>query len=300
MRVFLTGGTGFIGKRLVQALVERGDECVVVTRSGKNPWSTELVRVVEANPALAGDWQGYLSGVDAVINLAGERIVDPPRRWTPNRKKRLRESRVNTTANIVDAIRAATATPALLVSGSAIGFYGPRGDARVDESVGPGSDFLATLARDWEQAATAANDVVPVALLRTGIVLGRKGGALASLVPAFKVGLGGPWGDGNQWWSWIHIEDEVGLILMLLDRKLDGAVNLTAPNPVTVDEFAESLGKALRRPAWIRTPAVFLRTGLGEGASALLDLQRVNPTRVLECGYEFRFPTLAEALKDLV
>lgn len=299
MRVFLTGGTGFIGARLVQALVERGDECVVLSRSATNPWNNDLVRVVRANPSLPGDWQASLSGVDAVINLAGERIVDPPKRWTSTRKKRLRDSRVSTTANIVEGIREAGTRPSLFLSGSAIGYYGPRGDTLIDESMGRGADFLAELAHDWEQAALAATDIISVALLRTGIVLGRKAGALASLLPSFKFGLGGPWGSGRQWWSWIHIEDEIGLILLLLDRKFDGIFNLTAPNPVTVNEFATTLGTTLRRPALIRTPAFLLRAGLGEGASALLDLQRVIPKRALECGYEFKFPTLEGALADL-
>jgi uncharacterized protein (TIGR01777 family) len=298
--VFLTGGTGFIGRNLVQALIDRGDECVVATRSGKNPWSSERVEVHKADPSKSGDWQARVSGVDAIINLAGERIVDPPRRWTPSRKKQLRSSRVNTTANIVDAIRDAKSTPALLISGSAIGYYGPRGDDDVTESDGPGTDFLASICKEWEDKATAARDVLPVAILRTGIVLGRDGGALDSLLPSFKMGVGGPWGDGRQWWSWIHMDDEIGLILKILDGRLEGAFNLTAPNPVTVDRFAKSLGKALHRPAWLRAPASILRAGLGEGAAALLDLQKVLPARAIEVGYEFRFPKLEPALRNLV
>ena len=300
VRVFLTGGTGFIGRNLVQALIDRGDECVVATRSGRNLWSSERVKVHKADPSKPGEWQERISGVDAVINLAGERIVDPPRRWTPTRKKQLRSSRVNTTANIVDAIRSAKSPPGCFISGSAIGYYGPRGNDEVTESDGPGTDFLASLAREWEENATAAEDVVPVSLLRTGIVLGRKGGALDSLLPSFKMGVGGPWGDGRQWWSWIHMDDEIGLILMILDSALDGAFNLTAPNPVTVNHFAKSLGKALHKPAWLRAPAAILRAGLGEGAAALLDLQRVLPARAIELGYEFRFPELEPALNDLV
>jgi len=300
MRVFLTGGSGFIGALLVDALVKRGDECVVVSRSGKNPWKTSLVRVVRADPSIAGDWQDLIGGTDAVINLAGERIVDPPLAWTSARKQKLRASRLSTTRNIVDGIRRANTPPSLFLSGSAIGYYGPRGDALVDESAEPGNDFLARLAYDWEEAATSAADVVPVTLLRTGIVLGKAGGALASLLPPFKLGLGGPWGTGLQWWSWIHISDEIGLILMLLDRRLEGPFNLTAPQPVTVNEFAAALGKVLRRPALIRVPGFLLRAGLGEAASALLDLQRVRPKRGLECGYQFEFPTIAGALEDLL
>jgi len=300
MRVLLTGGTGLIGAQLVRALVKRGDDCLVVSRSATNPWNTDLVQIVQADPTLAGQWQELLSDVDTVINLAGERIVDPPRRWTAGRKQRLRESRLSTTKNIVDGIRKAKTPPSLFLSGSAIGYYGPRGDVLVNESMDPGRDFLATLANDWEQAAKAAEDMVPVTLLRTGIVLSATGGALASLLPSFKVGLGGPWGNGKQWWSWIHIADEIGLILMLLDRRLYGPFNITAPQPVTVNEFATALGKVLHRPARIRAPTLLLRAGLGEGASALLDLQRVDPKKALECGYLFLFPTLADALEDLL
>ena len=300
MRLFLTGGTGFVGERLVRALVARGDECFVVSRSGKDLWANDLVTVLKADPTKSGDWQKSLSGIDAVINLAGERIVDPPKRWTSARKQSLRDSRILTTENIVTGLRNADAPPSLFLSGSAIGYYGPCGDTVVDESAGPGDDFLATLAHDWEQAALEVKDFVDVTLLRTGIVLGKGGGALESLLPPFRLGFGGPWGDGRQWWSWIHIEDEVGLILFVLDKKLEGAINLTAPNPVTVDEFASGLGKALKRPAWIRTPAIALRAGLGEASSALLELQRVIPKRALDAGYEFRFPTLATALREIV
>jgi len=300
MRIFLTGGTGFIGSRLVRYLIKRGDECVVVTRAGQNRWNSELVDVVRADPAIAGDWQENISGVDAVINLAGERIVDPPRRWTRDRKKQLRNSRIDTTKNVVDGILNASAAPTVFLSSSAIGYYGPRGDDEVDETTGPGDDFLAVLASEWEEAAQPAKPKVPVTLLRTGIVLGTKGGALASLLPPFKAGLGGPWGSGRQWWSWIHIADQIGLTIFLMDKKLNGPFNLTAPNPVTVNEFSSALGKTLRRPDVFRVPEFALKAGLGEAAAALLDLQRVVPRRALEAGYEFKFPQVRAALKDLL
>jgi uncharacterized protein (TIGR01777 family) len=257
------------------------------------------VRVIQADPTRPGPWLGEIERHDAVVNLAGERIIDPPRRWTRARKQRLWESRVSTTENIVTAIRAAERRPTL-VSGSAIGFYGDRGDVIVDEDGPAGSDFLGRLASAWEAAACGAQAVTRVTLLRIGIVLGPGGGALAPLLRLFRLGLGGPWGSGRQWWSWIHLTDAVGLILMTLDREVAGAINLTAPNPVTVNEFAAVLGGALRRPAILRVPAVATRLAFGEAAAALLNLQRVIPRRALALGYSYRFPSLPEALRDVV
>jgi uncharacterized protein (TIGR01777 family) len=300
MRVLVTGGTGFIGTHLVRALIERGDECVVVSRSGRDQWHSESVRLLQADPATSGQWQNDIAGTDAVINLAGERIFDPLHRWTNERKQILTTSRVTVTRNVVDGIRGSQLRPRLLLNGSAIGFYGPRGDETLDESSGSGRDFLATLAKEWEAAALEAQDIVAVSLLRTGIVLGSDGGALKPLLGLFKTGLGGPWGNGRQWWSWIHVVDQIGLTLFALDRGLSGPINLTAPNPVTVNELACQLGRALHRPALLRAPEFALRAALGEGAAALFDLQKVMPKRALESGYEFRFPDVAQALQDLI
>jgi uncharacterized protein (TIGR01777 family) len=300
MHVFVTGGTGFIGTHLVRALVDRGDTCTVISRSGRDRWLHSSVSVIKADPVSPGAWQEAVSGAEGVINLAGERIFELSRRWTQARKNVLRASRVTVTRNVVQAVRSARERPAVLLSGSAIGYYGARGDDTVDESADPGNDFLANLAAEWESAALELADSMPVVLLRTGIVLGRHGGALQPLVTLFKTGLGGPWGNGGQWWSWIHLADQVGLILFALDQRLSGAVNLTAPNPVTVNEFARLLGKALRRPALLRAPEFVMRTALGEAATALFDLQRVVPRRALEAGYDFRFQSLAPALVDLV
>ncbi len=300
MRIFLTGATGFIGTPLVRALYERGDECVVVSRSGRDPWRNERVRVIEADPVILGTWRDQLSGVDVVVNLAGERIVDPPRRWTVERKHRLFESRVATTRNLATAIRTTRHRPSVFVSGSAIGYYGARGDDALDESSGPGEDFLAKLAVQWEEAALEIEDVLSVATLRTGIVLGANGGALAPLLSLFRLGLGGPWGHGRQWWSWIHLADQVALILFVIDERLSGPINLTAPNPVTLNDFAAALGAALRRPAMLRAPKFLMRLALGEAAATLFDLQRVLPKRALEIGYRFEFATISQALDDLL
>jgi len=299
MQVFITGGTGFIGTHLVQALINRGDSCTVVSRSGRDRWHHPSVRVIKADPLSPGAWQQAISGASAVINLAGERIFQLSRRWTEARKSILRASRVNVTRNVAQAVRNARDRPAILLSASAIGYYGARGDDILDESADPGSDFLATLAAEWESVALEVADSVPVVLLRSGIVLGRDGGALPPLVTLFQTGLGGPWGDGRQWWSWIHLVDQVGLMLFALDRRLSGAVNLTAPNPVTVNEFARTLGHALRRPALLRAPEFVMRAALGDSATALFDLQRVVPNRALEAGYDFRFPSLSPALVNL-
>jgi uncharacterized protein (TIGR01777 family) len=300
MRIFVTGGTGFIGANLVRALADRGDECVVLSRSGRDPWRHDLIRVIQGNAADPGDWQREVEQVDAVVNLAGERIVDPKHRWTLARKRLLKDSRINVTENVVAAIRDATSPPSILLSGSAIGFYGSRASEILDESDSAGGDFLATLSWEWERAARRAEAVTRVTLLRTGMVLGRGGGMLDALLPVFRRGLGGPWGSGDQWLSWIHMADQVGVMLFALDHDLGGPVNVTAPRPVTVTEFAATLGRSLGKRAILPAPAIALRLGLGQAASALLDSQRVVPRKALGSGYEFQFPELDRALGDLV
>jgi len=300
MRVLLTGATGFIGSALVRALVERGDTCTVISRSGRSVWPDLDVRMVSADPRVAGPWQDDVGQADAVVNLAGERIMDPPRRWTAERKRRLWVSRVTTTERVAAAIKAAPRPPGVLVSASAVGYYGDRGDALVHETTPAGKDFLGRLAHEWETAARGAEDVTRVTLLRTGIVLGRGGGALAPLLPLFRAGLGGPWGSGRQWWSWIHLADQVGVMLLALDTDLSGPVNATAPNPVTVNDLARALGHALHRPAVMRAPGWALRLGLGEAAGALLASQRAVPGRALAAGYAFRYENVNDALADVV
>ncbi len=299
MKVFLTGATGFIGTYLVRALLDRGDQCTVVSRASRNLWADARVTVVRADPTRPGDWQRAVAGADAVVNLAGERIVHPLYRWTANRKARLVTSRVETTRQVVAAIRSASPRPRVLVSGSAIGFYGPRGDDILDESAPSGRDFLADLAVEWERAAREASDTTRVVLFRTGIVLASGAPAVAPLIPMFRIGLGGSWGNGKGWWSWIHIADLVGLALLAIDGSVTGPLNVTAPNSVTVDDFADTLGAVFRRPVLFRMPAIGLRLALGEGADVLLHLQRAVPAQALAAGYRFRFPTLREALEDL-
>ena len=299
MRVFLTGGTGFIGAHLIRALRQRGDECVVVSRGGSEALAEMGVRVIRADPTAPGPWQEAIDGCDAVVNLAGAKIVDPPHRWTAARKRELRSSRIETTRCVVEAIAGAARRPAVLVSASAIGYYGPRGDDILDESQPAGTDFLASLAAEWEAAAEPAQAHLRVTMLRGGLALGADGGVLAAMTPIFKLGLGGPWGDGLEWWSWIHVEDQVRLTLFALDGTLEGPVNATAPHPVTVRDFVHALGHALHRPAVARVPEFAVRAALGEAADALLRLQRVVPTKALDAGFEFRFDTLDAALGDI-
>lgn len=300
MRVVLTGGTGFIGRRLVRKLLDAGAGCVVVSRSERNPWKRGDVRVVLGDPTQPGAWQAEVERAEAVVNLAGETLVDPLRRWTGDRKRRIRNSRIETTRNIVHAIQRTTSPPSVLVSSSAVGYYGDRGDQILDESAPPGDDFLAHLSVEWEEAARVAEQVTRVVLLRTGMVLADGGGVLDRLVPLFEFFLGGPWGSGRQWWPWIHMADEIGLIQFAMERDISGPLNLTAPNPVTVGDFATALGDALRRPSVAKAPAFALRLALGEAADALLASLRVIPRRAQESGYAFEFPTLKEALADVV
>lgn len=300
MKVFLTGGTGFIGRRVVAALVTRGDTCVVVSRRIDSPWLPRGLEVIRADTNRPGPWQTALAACDAVVNLAGVPIVDPPHRWTDAQKRLIRESRIETTHAVVDAIRQAASRPAVLVSASGADYYGSRGDRQLDETASPGEGFLARLCIDWEEAARGAADVTRVTLLRSSIVLGAEGGALPKLLMPFKLGVGGPWGSGGQWWPWIHAEDEVGLILLALDRELPGAVNAAAPTPVTVDEFAKTLASVLSRPALARMPEFAMRLALGEAADALLSSKRLIPRRALDVGYTFRFPELRGALEDAV
>ncbi len=299
MHVFFTGATGFIGRHLVRALLERGDRCTVVSRTGRNPWGDQRVTIVTGDPTQPGPWQRAVAGADAVVNLAGERLVRPLRRWTRTRKAVLAASRVEAARQVVAAVRGAQPRPRVLVSGSAIGYYGARGDDALDEGAVAGDDFIAQMVLAWERAAREASDVTRVALIRTGMVLASDAPVIAPLVPLFKLGLGGSWDDGKGWWSWIHVADLVGLMQLALDQALDGPLNATAPNPVTVDQFADELGRVFHRPVLFRMPAIGLRLAMGEAADPLLHLQRVVPARALGAGYRFRFPTLREALQDI-
>ncbi len=296
MKLVITGGTGLIGRALCRALEAAGQEGGVLTRSAPRSASGRG-RFVVWQPPSAGPWERELDGADGLINLAGESVAAA--RWTPAQKQRLIDSRLSVTRALVGAISKARCKPAVLISASAVGYYGPRGDDVIREHDAPGEDFLAKVCHQWEAAAYAARGHgVRVACLRIGLVLARDGGALARMLPAFRLGLGGPLGNGRQWVSWIHRDDLIGLIRWVLkEPRASGALNATAPNPVTMREFATSLGRALHRPALAPVPAWMLRLMLGEMADMLLTGQQAIPEVALNLRFIFRYPMLSGALE---
>ncbi|HEX4804467.1 MAG TPA: TIGR01777 family oxidoreductase [Conexibacter sp.] len=301
MRVTLTGATGLIGARLVATLARRGDEVTVLSRDpararerlGSGIHAERWDALHEPAPASA------LAGRDAVVHLAGEPVAQ---RWSAAAKERIRTSRESGTANLVAGLRGAEPRPAALVSASAVGYYGPRGDEEVAESEPPGDDFLAQVCVAWERAALAAAELgMRVAIVRTGIVLDAHGGALAKMLPPFRAGAGGPVAGGRQWMPWIHVDDLVGLYVAALDGADDGwsgPLNGSAPQPVTNRDFSKALGRALHRPALAPVPGLALRALYGEMAEIVTTGQRAVPARPLALGYRFRHAELDEALRS--
>jgi len=301
MRVLVTGGTGFVGRALIPALGRDGHAVVAWARSvgrtrGLLGPAVDLVDAKGGGDALAA----ALGSCDAVVNLAGEPILGG--RWTPARKALLRESRVQFTEDLVRAWARATRPPRVLVSGSAVGYYGDRGAERLDETSARGEDFLATLCEQWEFAARGAEARgARVVLLRTGVVLGRDGGALAQMLPPFRFGAGGPVGSGRQYMPWIHLDDLIGIVrTALIDDAIRGPINGVAPNPVTSREFAGALGRALRRPAMLPMPSLALRAVFGEAATVLLASQRVEPAALRAREFRWAHRTIDSALTDIV
>jgi hypothetical protein len=291
MRVAVSGASGLIGRALTGALRARGDQVTALgRRSGDLVWDT----AGGPPPAAA------VEGVDAFVHLAGEPVAAG--RWSESRKRRIRDSRVVGTRHAVEGLRAAAARPGTFVCASAVGYYGDRGDEPLDERSPPGDDFLARVCLEWEaEAGRAAELGVRVVNLRSGIVLASDGGALPRLALPFRFFVGGPLGSGRQWMPWIHLSDEVGLILHQLDRpSVSGAIDLVAPNPVRNRVFAHTLGRVLGRPAIFRVPRTVLRVVLGELADSLLASQRVQPAVAEATGYRFRFAELEPALRDLL
>lgn len=290
MRVTIAGGSGLLGQALIKRLQAEGASVAVLTRhprrSGDVEWNPEQRNAT---------WIEPVSGADVVVNLAGESIAGG--RWTPARKAALRDSRLTVTKALTTVLESAPRPPVFL-SGSAVGYYGTPGDVELTEESRPGIDFLATLCRDWEAAASAAAKVTRVVLLRTGVVLSAEGGALPELARPFWFFVGGPVGSGRQYISWIHIDDWVAMTVWLMRHpKASGPFNVTAPQPVTNATMAHALGRTIRRPSLVRTPALPVRLALGEMAdAAVLNGQRVIPARARAAGFEFTYQTLEPAL----
>ncbi|HGF0770469.1 TPA: TIGR01777 family oxidoreductase [Kluyvera georgiana] len=296
MRILLTGGTGLIGRHLVSRLLTLGHTVCVVTRSPEKARQMLDARV-EIWPGLQN--VSTLDGVDAVVNLAGEPIAD--KRWTHAQKQKLCDSRWAITQRISELIQASESPPAVLISGSATGYYGDLGEVVVTEEEPPHNEFTHKLCARWEQIASSAqSDRTRVCLLRTGVVLARDGGILGKMVPPFKLGLGGPIGNGRQYLAWIHIDDMVNGILWLLNNDLRGPFNMVSPYPVRNEQFSHALGQALNRPAFLRVPATAIRLLMGESSVLVLGGQRALPKRLEAAGFTFRWYDLDEALANIL
>ncbi len=301
MKIFVAGGTGFVGRYVTRRLSESGHEVFILTRSQVRakesvPWAT----IIEGDPKKPGEWQQKAAESDAAINLAGSSIFTV---WTDSARKSILDSRILTTRYLVNAL-IASGKEKILINASAVGYYGSRMDDEIlDEDAPHGDEFMSQICVQWEdEAKKAARPGNRVALCRFGIVLGRGGGALAKMLPAFRFMLGGSIGSGRQWMSWIHQEDLFNIFSLLLsDKEISGPVNSVAPNPVRNAEFANILARTLSRPVLLpAAPAFLLRTLLGEFANVVLKGQRVIPKKLMETGFSFRFPTLQQALEDLL
>ncbi|MBI1729206.1 TIGR01777 family protein [Candidatus Acetothermia bacterium] len=301
MKILLTGATGFIGSRLCEALAGHGHLLVALSRdpvsAQKNiPQLTKAYLWAEPEKTLPP--AAALDGVDAVIHLAGESVSG---RWTQAKKRAIRESRILGTRHLVQQISNVKNRPKVMISASAIGYYGDRGNEALNVKSGSQSDFLAQVCQEWEREASRAKESgLRVAHVRIGVVLGPNGGALSAMLLPFKLGLGGPMGSGKQWWSWIHRDDLVGLIQFALENQLEGAINATSPNPLPQREFAKILSRVMRRPAFMPAPAFAIKLLLGEFSSELLTSKRVSPERALQAGFKFQYPELESAVREIL
>lgn len=304
MKIVVTGATGFIGTHLVERLQSEGHSIVVLTRNPDRArslfsGSSQNLEIVAYSPLQSGDWQQQISGCDGAVNLAGAPIAES--RWTPERKQEIMDSRKAGTEKIVEAIARANPRPAVLVNSSAIGYYGTSETATFDEDSPAGNDYLAEVCQAWEAAAQKVQDSgVRLVILRTGIVLG-EGGAIAKMLLPFRLFAGGPIGSGRQWFSWVHREDMVNLILKALtDAQMSGVYNATAPNPVRMAELSQSLGEVMQRPSWLPVPPFALELMLGDAAKVVLEGQQVLPKRTLASGFEYRYTAVKQALSEAV
>lgn len=304
MKIAITGATGLVGTRLVEKLNREGHRIVVFTR---NPDKAKRVfpsmaysnlEIVKYDPQASGDWQQKISGCDAVVNLAGEPLAE---RWTKEKKQAIMNSRKQVTEKIVEAIAQAEDKPQVLVSGSAVGYYGTSETATFDESSESGDDFLARVCQEWEAAAQPVTEYgVRLVILRIGIVLA-KGGALGKMIGPFQMFAGGPIGSGRQWFSWIHRDDLVDLIIEAIARSdMEGAYNATSPNPVRMSQLCQTLGKVMNRPSWLPVPDFVLELLLGDGAQVVLEGQQVLPQRTQAAGFDYQYANLQPALSEIV
>ena len=299
MKLVIAGASGFIGSALVQRLSQRSDTLKLLSRKPRSPARAANAEWLVWEPGVPGGWEESIDGADGVVNLAGEGIAE--KRWTERQKELIRSSRIDSTRALVQAIAKAKGKPKFLINASAVGYYGARGDETLTEESSPGKDYLARVCVAWEEEARKARDYgVRVVLVRTGIVLAKGKGALAKMVTPFKFFVGGRLGSGKQWMPWIHIDDEIGLILFLIENaNAQGSFNATSPNPVTMEEFCRVLGKVLNRPSWASVPASALTLLLGEMADMVLAGQKALPKAAENLGYNFKHPTITEALESL-
>lgn len=305
MKVAITGATGFVGSRLVERLHEEGHQVLVLSRDSARaqrvfPASAyPNLEIVTYSPTKSGQWQQAIAGCDSVVNLAGAPIAEE--RWTPARKQEILDSRQLATQKLVEAIAQANPRPSVLVSASAIGYYGASETATFDENSPLGDDFLAQVCQGWEKAAASVKATgTRLVILRFGIILGM-GGAIAKMLLPFKLFAGGPIGTGKQWFSWVHREDVVNLILFSIAQpQVEGILNATAPNPVRMTEFSHTFGEVLKRPSWLPVPSFALEVLLGDAAQVILEGQQVLPKRTLASGFQYQYPKLKEALEEIL
>jgi uncharacterized protein (TIGR01777 family) len=301
MKVFITGGTGFVGKILTSRLIEHGYSVTLLTRSiGSGRSVPAGVSLLEGDPTIKGKWQEQVADHEIIINLAGASVFSL---WTSRTKKLIMESRILTTQNLVDALSDRRGKETIMLSTSAVGYYGFCDDRALDETGSPGDGFLASVTRKWEEEALKAQEsAARVVLCRFGIVLGSKDGALPKMIQPMRWYVGCPVGSGKQWFSWIHQEDLAGIFLFLIKQKeISGPVNCTAPNPVTNRELTMAMAEAVNRPILLPPiPAFILKAVLGEFSTSLIFGQKVLPKRLINMGFDFKFPTITDALKDLL
>jgi uncharacterized protein (TIGR01777 family) len=298
MKIFITGGLGFVGSRLTSFLLDRGHHVTAVGRAARQDrFAHQHYRYLSADTTRPGHWQAALDDADAVVNLAGKTIF---KRWTQKYKQQIYESRLLTTRNVVSAMPADKSI--VLCSASGAGYYGSRADDILDEDQPPGDDFLARLSIDWEaEAMGAAEKDIRVISMRFGVILAKHGGALSKMIPAFKAFLGGPMGNGRQWFPWIHLDDLMAALLFIFEHpQVAGPLNFCAPHPVTQRELAASLAKSLHRPALMPAPAFMMRLVLGEFSQVLLGSQRTVPRKLLDHGFEFQYPEIGKALEEIL